>query len=145
MCFLTRAFSTRFKVEYARIVMEILFCLFLLQKQKQKVKKATGGETADEAVAAQTRRLKITRTFCDPEGRKFDRTEIVSRPALIDAYIRIRSKDDNFIKQFSALDSERKEILRKEKRRKQEQLRRSDAIQKRLEIDEAAQNGAWVC
>ncbi|GAV06552.1 hypothetical protein RvY_16518 [Ramazzottius varieornatus] len=114
------------------------------RKQKQKVKKAAGGaEATEEAPAAPTRRLKITRTFTDPEGRKFDRTEIVSRPALIDAYIRIRSKDENFIRQFSALDSERKELLRKEKRRKQEQLRRSDAIQKRLEIDEAAQSSTW--
>lgn len=69
--------------------------------------------------------LKIIRTFRNPEGREFTRVEIVRKPAVIDAYVKIRTtKDDQFIRQFATLDEAQKEEMKREKRRIQEQLRR---------------------
>lgn len=70
--------------------------------------------------------LKITRTFRDEEtGREFTKVEIVKKPLIIEAYVKIRStKDDEFIRSAFALDETEKEKLRKERRRLQEQLRR---------------------
>ena len=72
-----------------------------------------------------TRKLRITRTFRNDDGGEFTRTEIVRKPNVIDAYIRIReTKDASFIKQFTILDDQAKEEMKKERRRIQEQLRR---------------------
>lgn len=69
--------------------------------------------------------LKIYRTFRDSEGEEFTRVETVRKPAVIDAYIKIKnSKDETFIKQFATLDEVQKEEIKREKRRIQEQLRR---------------------
>lgn len=69
--------------------------------------------------------LKITRTFKHPEGREYTRVEIVRRPPIIDAYVKIRNtKDEAFIRQFATLDEAQKEEMKREKRRIQEQLRR---------------------
>lgn len=69
--------------------------------------------------------LKIYRTFRDPEGKEFTRIEIVRKPMVIDAYLKIRTtKDEAFIKQFATLDEAQKEEMKREKRRIQEQLRR---------------------
>lgn len=71
------------------------------------------------------RKLRITRTFRNDDGGEFTRTEIVSKQNVIDAYIRIReTKDASFIRQFTILDDQAKEEMKKERRRIQEQLRR---------------------
>lgn len=62
--------------------------------------------------------LKITRTFKNNEGKEFTRVEIVRRPQVIDAYVKIRStKDEAFIRQFATLDEAQKEEMKREKRR----------------------------
>ncbi len=70
--------------------------------------------------------------------------EIVKKPLIIDAYVKIRTtKDDEFIRTAFALDETEKEKLRKERRRLQEQLRkfkRNEAKQQREEA--AAAKGA---
>lgn len=69
--------------------------------------------------------MKIIRTFKNPEGKEFTRLEYVRKPAVIDAYVKIRTtKDDSFIRQFATLDEAQKEEMKREKRRIQEQLRR---------------------
>jgi transcription initiation factor TFIID subunit 1 len=69
--------------------------------------------------------LKITRTFKNSEGKEFSRVEVVRRPAVIDAYEKIRrTKDDEFIKRFASMDEAQKEEMKRERRRIQEQLRR---------------------
>jgi len=71
------------------------------------------------------RKLRITRTFRKDDGGEFTRTEIVNKQNVIDAYIRIReTKDASFIRQFTILDDQAKEEMKKERRRIQEQLRR---------------------
>lgn len=97
------------------------------QKKKRgkvgKKKNAAVEEPVDEGIAQPVRKLKIVRTFRDADGRDFDRTEYVSRAPLIEAYVRIRTTTDSeFIRQFAAHDSERKEAVRKEKRRIQVSL-----------------------
>ncbi|XP_069603364.1 transcription initiation factor TFIID subunit 1 [Ranitomeya imitator] len=75
--------------------------------------------------AASGRRLKIYRTFRDEDGKEYVRCETVRKPAVIDAYSRIRStKDDEFIRKFALFDEQHREEMRKERRRIQEQLRR---------------------
>uniref|UniRef100_A0A8C1N6Z5 Transcription initiation factor TFIID subunit n=1 Tax=Cyprinus carpio TaxID=7962 RepID=A0A8C1N6Z5_CYPCA len=75
--------------------------------------------------SATGRRLKIYRTFCDEDGKEYVRCETVRKPAVIDAYLRIRTtKDDEFIRKFALFDEQHREEMRKERRRIQEQLRR---------------------
>lgn len=69
--------------------------------------------------------LKIIRTFKNTDGKEYTRVEYVRKPAVIDAYVKIRTtKDDSFIRQFATLDEAQKEEMKREKRRIQEQLRR---------------------
>lgn len=76
--------------------------------------------------------MKIFRTFKNPEGKEYTRIEIVRKPAVIDAYVKIRTtKDDQFIRQFATLDEAQKEEMKREKRRIQEQLRRIKRNQER--------------
>lgn len=80
--------------------------------------------------------LKIYRTFRDTEGKEFTRVEIVRKPMVIDAYIKIRTtKDEAFIKQFATLDEAQKEEMKREKRRIQEQLRRIKRNQVGISVD----------
>uniref|UniRef100_A0A670JE81 Transcription initiation factor TFIID subunit n=1 Tax=Podarcis muralis TaxID=64176 RepID=A0A670JE81_PODMU len=75
--------------------------------------------------SATGRRLKIYRTFRDEDGKEYVRCETVRKPAVIDAYSRIRTtKDDEFIRKFALFDEQHREEMRKERRRIQEQLRR---------------------
>ncbi|XP_043095856.1 transcription initiation factor TFIID subunit 1 isoform X2 [Puntigrus tetrazona] len=75
--------------------------------------------------SATGRRLKIYRTFRDEDGKEYVRCETVRKPAVIDAYLRIRTtKDDDFIRKFALFDEQHREEMRKERRRIQEQLRR---------------------
>ncbi|XP_018431106.1 PREDICTED: transcription initiation factor TFIID subunit 1-like, partial [Nanorana parkeri] len=94
---------------------------------------ASGGSHRDDDTASVTslnsaasgRCLKIYRTFRDEDGKEYVRCETVRKPAVIDAYSRIRStKDDEFIRKFALFDEQHREEMRKERRRIQEQLRR---------------------
>merc|ERR1712141_711344 len=68
--------------------------------------------------------MKITRTYKDPEGKTYIKTEIVRKPIVIDTYIRIRNtKDENFIKQLATLDEAAKKELKTEKTTILQQLR----------------------
>lgn len=102
-------------------------------KSKGKDKKKDEDDGGDQSnFAQQGRVLKITRTFRNPEGKEFTRVEIVRKPAVIDAYVKIRTtKDDQFIRQFTTLDEAQKEEMKREKRRIQEQLRRIKRNQER--------------
>lgn len=102
------------------------------KKGKDK-KEKNDDDNADQIIGAQQGRvLKIIRTFRNPEGKEFTRVEIVRKPAVIDAYVKIRTtKDDQFIRQFATLDEAQKEEMKREKRRIQEQLRRIKRNQER--------------
>ena len=44
------------------------------------------------------KKLKITRTFRNEEGREYTRTETVTKSAVIDTYVRVRrTKDAQFM------------------------------------------------
>ena len=91
----------------------------------RKDRKGDGSSKLAGGPQTGSRKLRITRTFRNDDGGEFTRTEIVSRPNVIDAYIRIReTKDASFIRQFTILDDQAKEEMKKERRRIQEQLRR---------------------
>ncbi|ELK15667.1 Transcription initiation factor TFIID subunit 1 [Pteropus alecto] len=94
---------------------------------------AAGNNHRDDDTASVTslnssatgRCLKIYRTFRDEEGKEYVRCETVRKPAVIDAYVRIRTtKDEEFIRKFALFDEQHREEMRKERRRIQEQLRR---------------------
>ncbi|CAJ0578024.1 unnamed protein product, partial [Mesorhabditis spiculigera] len=71
------------------------------------------------------KKLKIYRTLRDEDGNVTVRTEVVTRPQLVEAYLQIRStRNDDFIKVFAHMDEQFKEERRKERRRLQDQLRR---------------------
>ncbi|CAH0547721.1 unnamed protein product [Brassicogethes aeneus] len=95
------------------------------EDKKGKDKKKDDDEQDSSSYAQQGRVLKIIRTFKNHEGKEYTRVEIVRKPAVIDAYVKIRTtKDDSFIRQFATLDDAQKEEMKREKRRIQEQLRR---------------------
>lgn len=107
--------------------MEIFFCLAAAGSA------ASGNNHRDDDTASVTslnssatgRCLKIYRTFRDEEGKEYVRCETVRKPAVIDAYVRIRTtKDEEFIRKFALFDEQHREEMRKERRRIQEQLRR---------------------
>uniref|UniRef100_A0A5F8H5M9 Transcription initiation factor TFIID subunit n=1 Tax=Monodelphis domestica TaxID=13616 RepID=A0A5F8H5M9_MONDO len=94
---------------------------------------SSGGSHKDDDTASVTslnssatgRCLKIYRTFRDEDGKEYVRCETVRKPAVIDAYVRIRTtKDEEFIRKFALFDEQHREEMRKERRRIQEQLRR---------------------
>lgn len=77
------------------------------------------------ALEHERRKLKIYRKRVDDNGREYVNVEVVTKPQLIEAYLKIRtSKDDAFIKSFAQMDEQYKEEKRREKRRLQDQLRR---------------------
>lgn len=85
--------------------------------------------------------LKITRTFKSSDGREYTRVEIVRRPPVIDAYVKIRNtKDEAFIRQFATLDEAQKEEMKREKRRIQEQLRRIKRNQEKVGMQNQSHN-----
>ncbi|GJQ86655.1 Taf1, partial [Trypoxylus dichotomus] len=101
-------------------------------EKKGKDKKIKEEEDVHDNFAQQGRVLKIIRTFRNPEGKEFTRAEIVRKPGVIDAYVKIRTtKDEQFIRQFATLDEAQKEEMKREKRRIQEQLRRIKRNQER--------------
>lgn len=67
----------------------------------------TGGDEAknEPAPPPNTHRvLKITRTYRDEDtGAEYTRVELVRKPMVIDAYVKIRTtKDDEFIRRYNA-------------------------------------------
>lgn len=67
--------------------------------------------------------------------------ETVRKPAVIDAYVKIRTtKDEAFIRQFATLDEAQKEEMKREKRRIQEQLRRIKRNQEKERMGIQVQN-----
>eukprot|EP00118_Oscarella_pearsei_P020522 m.222498 g.222498 ORF g.222498 m.222498 type:complete len:1194 (+) comp39977_c0_seq19:1801-5382(+) len=81
-----------------------------------------------------SRRLVIYRTFRE-DGREFVRREVVKKPSVIDAYVKIASnKDRNLKAQFASQDDQHREEMKKEKRRIQEQLRRLKRSKEREKV-----------
>ncbi|XP_003373355.1 putative bromodomain protein [Trichinella spiralis] len=71
------------------------------------------------------KRLKIIRYYRDSDGSEHVGVEYVTKPQLIEAYMKIRStKDESFIKHFAQMDEQFREERRRQKRRLQDQLRR---------------------
>ncbi|KAG8508204.1 Transcription initiation factor TFIID subunit 1, partial [Galemys pyrenaicus] len=118
---------TQMAIKWWRECLEIFFCLAAAGSA------AAGNSHRDDDTASVTslnssatgRCLKIYRTFRDEEGKEYVRCETVRKPAVIDAYVRIRTtKDEEFIRKFALFDEQHREEMRKERRRIQEQLRR---------------------
>uniref|UniRef100_A0A914Z2E8 Transcription initiation factor TFIID subunit 1 n=1 Tax=Panagrolaimus superbus TaxID=310955 RepID=A0A914Z2E8_9BILA len=81
------------------------------------------------------KKLKIVRTFRDSNGHKAIRSEVISNPKIIDAYIKIRTtKDIQFIKEYSYNDEIFKKENRKKIRRYQDQLRRIKRNEERRKL-----------
>ncbi|KRX42737.1 Transcription initiation factor TFIID subunit 1 [Trichinella murrelli] len=71
------------------------------------------------------KRLKIIRYYRDGDDNEHVGVEYVTKPQLIEAYMKIRStKDESFIKHFAQMDEQFREERRRQKRRLQDQLRR---------------------
>lgn len=71
------------------------------------------------------RKLIIYRTVKDEKGEEKMIEELITRPEVIDAYLKIRrERDAGFIKNFVQSSQEYKEEKRREKRRLQDRLRR---------------------
>ena len=102
------------------------------EKERQELTRMLKTRKKQEP-ATGSRKLQITRTFRGEDGRTYTRLEVVKKPALIDMYIKIREhKDPTFINQFTMVDNQMKEEMKKEKKRIQEKLRKL----KRQEQDE---------
>lgn len=102
------------------------------RKNKDKKKEDDDNQSYTGYGAQSGKILKIHRTFRNAEGKEFTRVELVRKPAVIEAYMKIRTtKDETFIRQFATLDEHQKEEMKREKRRIQEQLRRIKRNQER--------------
>ena len=61
------------------------------QKRKRGGAGAAGGEDDDDdADAGPPKVLRITRTFTNEQGKEYTRTELVRKPLVIEAYVRVR-------------------------------------------------------
>ncbi|KAF2894065.1 hypothetical protein ILUMI_12106 [Ignelater luminosus] len=113
------------------------------KKVKDKKIKEEDDNQDQFGFAQQGRVLKIIRSYRNPEGKEYTRVEIVRKPQVIDAYVKIRTtKDEQFIRQFATLDEAQKEEMKREKRRIQEQLRRIKRNQERERLAGLAASGA---
>ncbi|KAL1130727.1 hypothetical protein AAG570_011968 [Ranatra chinensis] len=134
--------STQLSLEKEEQERQELRKLIMGESNDQDSRKGKDKKKEEEEMSAQanylgqgSRVLKIYRTFRDPEGKEFTRTEVVRKPAVIDMYIKIRTtKDEGFIRQYSTMDDQLKEEMKREKRRIQEQLRRIKRNQERERI-----------
>ncbi|XP_072931963.1 transcription initiation factor TFIID subunit 1 [Epargyreus clarus] len=98
----------------------------------QSEKKPQINQNDQQQSSSQGRVLRIVRTFRNPSGQRYTRVELVRKAAVIEAYTKIRTtKDDAFIRQFATMDETKKEEMKREKRRIQEQLRRIRRNQER--------------
>ncbi|XP_043849865.1 transcription initiation factor TFIID subunit 1-like [Dromiciops gliroides] len=89
-------------------------------QEEGKTKKQDGGSSTSPPG-----HLLIHRTYVDENGKEYVRTEIVQDPAVIKAYLHVRTtKDENAIRQFLQIDEQKKQELRREKKRLQDRLRR---------------------
>ncbi|UJR26734.1 hypothetical protein I4U23_008049 [Adineta vaga] len=102
---------------------------------KQSIDMKSHANNTDTTKKSSNRVLRIIRTYVDDNGREHQRVETVRKPMVVEAYSKIRTtKDNDFIRQFFALDEDQRESLRRERRRLQEQLRRvrrQDRLQQR--------------
>ncbi|XP_068944319.1 uncharacterized protein C19orf84 homolog [Petaurus breviceps papuanus] len=79
-------------------------------------------------------RLLIHRTYADESGKEYTRSEIVRHPAVIREYVRVKtSKEEDTIRQFFQIDEQKRQELRKEKKRLQDRLRRIRIAEEREE------------
>ncbi|KAJ0177252.1 hypothetical protein K1T71_007261 [Dendrolimus kikuchii] len=98
----------------------------------QSEKKPQINQSDQQQSSNQGRVLRIVRTFRNASGQRYTRVELVRKPAVIEAYTKIRTtKDETFIRQFATMDETQKEEMKREKRRIQEQLRRIKRNQER--------------
>ncbi|KAF1744087.1 hypothetical protein MXB_4422, partial [Myxobolus squamalis] len=77
-------------------------------------------------------KLLIHRTFLEADDSKFVRTEVVTDPRIISAYLRI-TKNPNYRQVYAKHDIKTMEELRKEKKRVQDQLRRIKRNEEQLD------------
>ncbi|XP_051846845.1 transcription initiation factor TFIID subunit 1-like [Antechinus flavipes] len=69
--------------------------------------------------------LVIYRTYVDESGKEYVRNEIVRDPAVIKVYIQVKTtQNEDSIRQFFHADEQKRQELRKEKKRLQDRLRR---------------------
>ncbi|KFD62438.1 hypothetical protein M514_10706, partial [Trichuris suis] len=99
---------------------------FMLPGELKKTSDSSSQIAArDSATSLEGRKLKITRSYRSSDGREHITVEYVTKPQLIEAYVKIRTtKDETFIKHFAHMDEQYREERRREKRRLQDQLRR---------------------
>uniref|UniRef100_A0A5S6Q4V2 Bromo domain-containing protein n=1 Tax=Trichuris muris TaxID=70415 RepID=A0A5S6Q4V2_TRIMR len=99
---------------------------FVLPGELKKASDSSAQIAARETAASlEGRKLKITRSYRTTDGREHITVEYVTKPQLIEAYVKIRTtKDETFIKHFAHMDEQYREERRREKRRLQDQLRR---------------------
>ncbi|VVC24131.1 Bromodomain, conserved site,Transcription initiation factor TFIID subunit 1, domain of unknown [Cinara cedri] len=105
----------------------------LIDNTQNKSKKNNDGKPQTLSTGQLSGRvLKIYRTFKGVDGKEYTRTEVVRKPGVMEAYVKIRTtKDERFIKEYTLLDESQKEEMKREKRRIQEQLRRIKRNQER--------------
>ncbi|XP_072463902.1 transcription initiation factor TFIID subunit 1-like [Notamacropus eugenii] len=97
--------------------------------EKGKTEKQDRGSATSNPVT-----LVIHRTYVDESGKEYVRSEIVREPAVIKAYIHVKTtKDEDSIRQFFQSDEKKRQELRKEKKRLQDRLRRIRIAKERKE------------
>lgn len=119
--------------ETKRKLMMMIVCNFrLLDNQVWYNKKIVFKFKSNYLPLLLGRVLRIYRTFQGADGKEYTRTEVVRKPGVIDAYVKIRTtRDEGFIRQYALMDEAQKEEMKREKRRIQEQLRRIKRNQER--------------
>nr|XP_018670467.1 transcription initiation factor TFIID subunit 1-like isoform X2 [Ciona intestinalis] len=100
-----------------------------------RMKKEEEGAAGSNLSSMTGRCLRIRRKFRNDDGTEYVRSEMVRKPEVVDAYVKIRSsKNEDFIKKFMMMDEQHREEMRREKRRLQEQLRRIKRNQEKERI-----------
>eukprot|EP00794_Sanderia_malayensis_P006794 gene6794-7559_t len=107
---------------------------FAMKKQLQDDDDSNSVMSLDSSMVG--RRLLIHRTF-NESGQQYSRTEVVKNQAVIDAYLRIVTRDKNYRQVFASQDEIHKENMRRERRRIQEQLRRIKRNEEKEKIKES--------
>ncbi|XP_036599586.1 transcription initiation factor TFIID subunit 1-like [Trichosurus vulpecula] len=98
-------------------------------QEKGKTEKQDGSLATSSPVS-----LFIHRTYVDESGKEYVRSEIVQDPAVIKVYVHVKTtKDEDSIRQFFQPDEQKRQELRKEKKRLQDRLRRIRIAKEREE------------
>ncbi|XP_067949949.1 transcription initiation factor TFIID subunit 1-like [Watersipora subatra] len=98
-----------------------------------KLNESASSQDLNSEGKAIVRKLKITRTFENENGDKYTRSEIVTKPLVIEAYLKIKkTRSKEFIVSFASMDEVQKEEMKRERRRLQEQLRRIKRNEEKL-------------